>query len=131
MQNTFALIVKKVFVIVLMLLYGLTSSGMSLQVHFCCGEIQNIDLAPQKGCGMDHEMGTMSCCETKVLGAKDLGDYEPVHLLAQGIQLPVLFFSAYVNNPAPLVQPRQIAPHSSAPPLLHADLYQWICTYRI
>jgi hypothetical protein len=129
--NTFEQSMKRALVIVLMLLYGLTSSGMSLQVHFCCGEIAGIDLTPLKGCGMEHDMGSMPCCETKALEVKDLGDYEPQHLLTQFEQqlIPSIpFYDLAVVLQAVLLQ---CTPPATAPPLLHNGIYQWICVYRI
>lgn len=129
--NTFAPTMKRVFVIMLMLLYGLTASGMSLQVHFCCGKIAGIDLTPQKGCGMEHEMGSMPCCETKALEVKNLGAYEPEHLVIQGLETPVLIIPASETAIIPHNQQKQPLRFTMVPPLLHDGIYQWICVYRI
>lgn len=70
-------IVKKLLVIVLMMLYGFTSTGMSLQFHYCCGKLKNIDISlsttsVHKKCGMEHKMGAEKCCQTKlVVSAQD------------------------------------------------------------
>ena len=60
---------KKLLVIVLLLVYGAASSGMTLHLHYCCGKLDKIDLAPvkHKGCGSEHKLGKKSCCDNKEL----------------------------------------------------------------
>ena len=68
---------KKCIVILLMLVYGLSSTGMTLQVHYCCGKIKKVDWlsAPEKKCGNEHKMGSLPCCETKQVTIKAGADY--------------------------------------------------------
>lgn len=40
---------------------------MTVQFHYCCGKLKNVDWSPVKriGCGNEHKMGSKPCCETK------------------------------------------------------------------
>lgn len=68
---------KKCIVILLMLVYGVSSTGMTLKVHYCCGKIKRVDWlsAAEKKCGNEHKMGSMPCCETKQVTIKGVSDY--------------------------------------------------------
>ena len=68
---------KMCMLILLMLVYGLSSTGMTLQVHYCCGKIKKVDWlsAPEKKCGNEHKMGSLPCCETKQVTIKAGSDY--------------------------------------------------------
>jgi len=58
-------------IILLMLVYGVSSTGATVQLHYCCGKLKSIKLgsAPVKNCGMQHKMGSKPCCETKEIKA--------------------------------------------------------------
>jgi hypothetical protein len=74
---------KKLLVIMLMLMYGFSSTGMTLQLHYCCGKLKSIKWTPaqESGCGSKHKMGSKPCCENKQLSNKvkaDHDNYQPV-----------------------------------------------------
>lgn len=62
---------KRIIVILLALIYGASSSGMTLHIHFCCGKVDKIDFVPvQRQCGMSHKMTTKKCCSDKEVSLK-------------------------------------------------------------
>lgn len=54
------------------MLYGFSSTGMSLQFHYCCGKLKTVEVSlsqttSEHKCGMEHKMGSKKCCQTKLL----------------------------------------------------------------
>jgi hypothetical protein len=71
---------KKLFIILIMLVYGLSSSGMSVNLHFCCGKLDDISFSSQKekGCTKDEDsFSKKRCCDDKHLEFKLKSDQEP------------------------------------------------------
>ncbi|HRO47504.1 hypothetical protein [Agriterribacter sp.] len=68
---------KKFLVIALIMLYGASSSGVTFQLHYCCGKFKNIEWTPVKddGCGSKHSMGEKPCCEYKSVSFSEDKDY--------------------------------------------------------
>src|SRR6478735_1982944 len=88
---------KKILVIMLMLVYGFSSTGMTLRLHYCCGKLKSVELAPVKdpGCGNKHKMGSRPCCETKNINLKGKADqdsYQLVYKLSNP-STPVIFLT--------------------------------------
>ncbi len=69
---------KKVFVIVLMLAYGLSSSGMTLNLHYCCGKLDDISIGvkKEKSCPMGISLKKTGCCSDKQISATSLADQQ-------------------------------------------------------
>src|SRR6476659_6413428 len=74
---------KKILVIMLMLVYGFSSTGMTLQLHYCCGKLKSVELAPvnDPGCGNQHKMGSRPCCETKNIKSQTKADQDSYQLV--------------------------------------------------
>jgi hypothetical protein len=71
---------KKLIVFILMLVYGLSSMGMSVNLHFCCGKLDDISfsLPKEKSCAKDHDtIAKKHCCDDKHLEFKLKADQEP------------------------------------------------------
>ena len=70
------------------MLYTVSSTGMTLQFHYCCGKLKNIEVSAhpvKEDCGKKHKMGSKACCETKeVKSDKDdfysLSEYKLIKL---------------------------------------------------
>ena len=70
---------KKYVVILLMLVYGLPSTGASLHLHFCCGKLDDVSfsLKHKPGCkkeGSDNK----ACCNNVALDLKIDADQQPL-----------------------------------------------------
>lgn len=72
---------KKSIILLLFVLYGFSSSGLSVYVHYCCGKIKKIDFtASQKGkCSSSCNMHAFSksCCESKEFNNHIKDSYVP------------------------------------------------------
>ena len=123
---------KKVLVIVLLLVYGASSSGMTLHLHYCCGKLDRIDLSPvQHHCGGESKVSKKSCCDNKELNFDLKADQTPVKVLVPAFHLfaikplPVEF---HLSGP---VETKGLLPHIFAPPPLQKDFNTLFCVYRI
>lgn len=69
---------KKLVVILITLVYGLSSTGAIVNLDYCCGKLADISLLPvenkdcKDGCGMK----ATSCCDSKQLYLKVKGEQE-------------------------------------------------------
>lgn len=124
---------KKVFVILLLMVYGVTSSGMTLHFHYCCGKLDRIDLSPvkHKGCGMDHKLGKKSCCDNKAVTL----DIKSEQSAAKHINPSFQLFAVKPAQPEFLIssplEAKGLEPQLFAPPPLQKDLHILFCVYRI
>lgn len=123
---------KKVLVIVLLLVYGVSSSGMTLHLHYCCGKLDRIDLSPvQHHCGGENKVSKKSCCDNRALTFDLKADQTAVKLLVPAFQslaikpVPVEF---PVSAPA---ETKGVRPRIVAPPPLQKDFNTLFCVYRI
>ena len=69
---------KKLIVILLLLGYGLSSFGMTLHVHYCCGKVDQVKLLPAKehSCGGDKSEKKKGCCDDRQVELKLKADYK-------------------------------------------------------
>jgi hypothetical protein len=126
---------KKLLVILLMLGYGYSAAGMTLQLHYCCGKLKSIEWSPVAAneCGEKHNMGSKPCCETKTLISSKSPDQESslaVPLTANFVKEPVTVYSdplpANILS-TPIVYQRLDHP----PPQWAPPLFIQFCVFRI
>lgn len=69
---------KKIVVILLMLIYGVSSPGATLYVHYCCGKIDKIDFTGSKkeNCPFQNKISQKGCCDNKEVELKIKSDYK-------------------------------------------------------
>ena len=81
---------KKLLALAVLIVYGFTSSGMSLQFHYCCGKLSGISLSAtgKKSCGHDHRLGKKSCCDYQQLDIRISADQKITG--AQFLQYPCI-----------------------------------------
>lgn len=94
---------RKLVVILLILFYGVSSSGMTLYIHYCCGKIDSIDLAPIKknDCDMGHKKPMKNCCEDKGISFKistDQKSENSTELLAKNFQVEKTVFETRLTT---------------------------------
>lgn len=128
------MLLKKLLVILLLMVYGLSSSGMTIQFHYCCGKLKSIQLSPvsEKKCGMKHSMKMLNkpCCNDKQVELKLKGEQRTE-------QAKFVFFTPdlpkkneFILTTEPVVA-KNIVPEIFAPPPLADPLYIFHCVYRI
>jgi hypothetical protein len=71
---------KKSIILLLLVLYGFSSSGLSVYVHYCCGKIDKINFSAKHKskcpAGADHAF-KKSCCESKEFNNHIKDSYVP------------------------------------------------------
>jgi hypothetical protein len=114
------------------MVYGLSSSGMTIQFHYCCGKLKDIKLSsvPEKQCGMKHSFSKKPCCDDKQVELKLKSDQKSE-------QAKFVFFAPAlpkqetgIFNLQPAVS-KTVIPEIFAPPPLQNPLYILHCVYRI
>jgi hypothetical protein len=124
---------KKLASILLLLVYGLSSSGMTLRLDYCCGKLDKIEFSPLavKQDGINHSMGKRSCCESKQIEFKLKADQKaeqanklisPTPAIVKGNA--GIFISRSLSS-------RETVPEILTPPPLKTPLHISHCMYRI
>jgi hypothetical protein len=126
-------LLKKLVSIILLLVYGLSSSGMTIQFHYCCGKLKNISLSAvaTKQCGMKHASVGKPCCNDKQVELKLNADQKTEQVAKFVFSAPVVekqesgifVFAPVITKP--------VVPEIFAPPPLQNSLYILHCVYRI
>jgi len=129
--------VKRVLATILAIIYFTASTSASVNIHYCMGKLQSMDLWYAKGkkevcanCGMISKKG---CCEDKHQVVKLEKKYNiPVTGVSatKVISLPAPYYQIYLA----LIQPGDIAGYSSlnSPPgKEYSPLYIRNCVFRI
>jgi hypothetical protein len=82
---------KKVFIILLMLVYGLSSSGMTISLHYCCGKLDGISFSGKQGksCDMGNHLKKSGCCDDKQISASITGEQQTASKWVQVNKQPV------------------------------------------
>lgn len=127
---------KKFAVILLLLLYGSSSIGMTLHFHYCCGKLKRIDLsaAPAVACSMDKKVPAASstpCCDHKQLTFQIKSDQNLGGVVYMPEQQPVLTLHQIITLTAQPLAGKHLVPEVFAPPPLQPSLLHLYCTYRI
>jgi len=125
---------KKFLVILLLLAYGFSSTGMTVSLHYCCGKLKGVDWAPvkEKDCGRQHKMGSKPCCETKQISSKQKGEQEQAQFFFKQVKT----FTEFVRPSSELTVEKPIRQRLSPvafapPPLALPPLFVLHCVYRI
>jgi len=127
---------KKLLVIAILLVYGASSSGMTLYIHYCCGKVETLGLTPVAGknCGERGEtsLAKPPCCEDKTVSFTLKADQVPAKFVAPSF--PAASLAA--NFPAqllstPIHAENRVQEVFAPPPLPAKDLTRLNCTYRI
>jgi hypothetical protein len=126
---------KKVFIILLMLVYGLSSSGMTISLHYCCGKLDGISFSGKQGksCDMGNHLKKSGCCDDKQISATITGEQQTaskwVQVNKQSVSIPNFpavnsLFTDYIIS-VDRLGPRVTVPISPVP------LFIKNCVFRI
>ena len=125
---------KKILVLLLLMVYGLSSIGMTLHLHYCCGKLDKIQLSPVAGkhCGNGRQtLAPKSCCDDKEISLKLKSDYNSEKQLGSDVRaqaVPVVQAVSQIFTPVKLTK---LLPEVFAPPPLQKDRVSFFCIYRI
>ena len=125
---------KKIVAILFLLAYGLSSTGATIQFHYCCGKLKSVKLTPvaEKQCGMKHSTpAKKKCCDDKQVVLKIKADQKGQQEAKFNIWSPSIAkqeTTIVLQHP---VLSSVIVPEVFAPPPLGDPLYILHCVYRI
>jgi hypothetical protein len=136
---TFGSRMKKAVVLLLSILYITTSSGATLHLHYCMGELVELGLWKNdnnkcENCGMTKSGKSGDCCKDDHKQVKGEKDQKLVNTTINQIVLSGEALAASYTLPANVNVPSAILenPSSNAPPRSSKiDYYILNCTYRI
>jgi len=128
------LYMKKLFAVLLMLVYGVTSFGMTLHLHYCCGKVDKISLSYKGVTNGTSEtfIHSKGCCDSKEYELKIKADQEagPGQIILLPHH-PVIAFAAYTFH-LPDFQKIPVNFLSTGPPVIsRIPLFIQYCIYRI
>lgn len=126
--------VKKFLAISLLMIYGLSSFGLTINFHYCCGKLKTVEISnvKTKSCGMEKKMAGKPCCGDKTIELKVKSDYntQASYTLSplSPVILPVSYPDQIFHTPYSILNTKYLQPPSlgSSPPL-----YILHCVYRI
>src|SRR5215217_4895397 len=127
---------KKLVVILLLIMYGASTYGMTLHFHYCCGKLKNIDFTSPKnnhcGRGKTHTMGSKPCCDNKQVEIKLKGEQAAAKTFHPAFHYDVLkpvYQQYFVSTPA---ESKKLVPEIFAPPPSSPQpLFILNCVFRI
>lgn len=125
---------KKLLVILVLMVYGLSSSGMTLHFHYCCGQLEKIDLVPAKksGCENGHKnLHSKPCCENKSVELKVNSDQKVTSISLNNLESPSLPVRETALVPDVNYQVKAPIPNSGPPLLYSPSLIVLNCVFRI
>ena len=88
---------KKLFIIVLMMVYGLSSSGITISLHYCCGKLDGVSFSgkQESACEMGNHVKKSGCCNDKQVSASLSSEQQAntkwVQSIKQTIAAPVYY----------------------------------------
>jgi hypothetical protein len=128
---------KKVALLLLIVVYAMSSFGIGVRQFYCCGELTSTDisfsqLGSKDKCGMEAEMP--GCCNSSFKSFK----VKDSHVAADAIDTPVKQITG-VLQPSPgfdesitTDSPANLVHASHAPPINYGvAMYIWHCSFRI
>lgn len=127
---------KKLLVIAILLVYGASSSGMTLYIHYCCGKVETLGLSPVSGknCKEPGKTGLAKtpCCEDKTLSFSLKADQVPANFIVPSFlaaSLPAHITTLLLSTP--IYHGNRVQEVFAPPPLPIKDLTRLYCIYRI
>lgn len=125
---------KKLLLAIMVILYSFSSSGATVQLHYCCGELKNITWGSveEKDCGMQQKMGSNPCCETKAVSAKDQDQNHEYYTVSFGSKILVepVVFPNQIQLP-PVINTFAVEPIVHPSPSVKSSLFILNCVFRI
>ena len=123
---------KKLSVILLLMIYGLSSTGMIVNFRYCCGKLKKVEFSSagvECGMKMKHN-SSKKCCDSKQLELKVKADQkitEAAKPAVKSIAHLTSFSGFLIAHP---VQGKYLIPYIFAPPPKQ-KLHILNCVYRI
>jgi hypothetical protein len=130
---------KKLTIILLMLVYGLSSSGMSITIHYCMNDMVGWELLGKVSytacgtCGMKTE-GHKGCCHDEKKIIKSEKGQRKLEALINFIKSPVSLidnnYSVYTQDYSPSTI-KELPLSHTLPYKLKVPIFIYYCVFRI
>jgi hypothetical protein len=125
---------KKIVVIALLLVYGLSSSGATIHLHFCCGKLDDISFSSTgpKSCSIK-TFSSSDCCKSKHVELKVKADQEPGTKWLATNKVNTKFLYPVVYTGLPAFVKSYTNEFATGPPVkaLTVPLFIQYCVYRL
>lgn len=128
---------KKLFVILLLMMYGAASFGATVHFHYCCGKLKKVDFTPLKeaSCksgGKAHMMGSQRCCDDKQVELKIKSEQDASKIFQASFHVDAIqpvHCNYFILSP---LQNKSLVPEVFAPPPIASNpLFILNCVFRI
>lgn len=122
-----------------MLVYGLSSSGMSITVHYCMSDKVGWEITGNSStsfcatCGMKKQ-GHKGCCHDEKKTVKSEKDQKNAEVFVYSLKAPVAFISSNysIYSPVNVSNAVKELPYSHAPPYLYrVPQYIFNCVFKV
>ncbi|MFI5133627.1 MAG: hypothetical protein ACHQEB_04785 [Chitinophagales bacterium] len=127
---------KKIFVILLTLSYCISSTGMTLHIHYCCGKIDKVNFvqAKEQRCRMCRKKAMKKCCDDRQVSLKIQSDQKAefaVKVLTKIFQQDKIYASNKITEEL-LADNHLTGFADNSPPLTKTiPIHILLCIYRI
>jgi hypothetical protein len=127
---------KKITIILLMLVYGLSSTGATVHLHYCCGKLDDISFSQKtkKGCTTSKTaVCKKNCCDNRHIELKLKADQEPAAKWVQSFKLLQAPAILAVSDVTFINRQQPVNEYPTGPPLLSPSVPIFIkhCVFRI
>ena len=127
---------KKIAVILLMLVYGVSSPGATLYIHYCCGKVDKVAFIDKKNtnCPFANRISQKGCCVNKEVELKIKSAYKAetaVKTVFKSRDLNVNSFSTVSSLDLPYSKRLLHFSDTSPPFSASVPIYIFDCVYRI
>lgn len=125
--------VKKLAILLILLVYGVSSFGISVHFHYCCGKLKDVNIITvANSCGMDHKKGDLPCCDDKEVSLQIKSDQHASKTFYSSFQniTPQVPNNGFTYSIAQFIQ-KKINPKVAAPSPPNNYLLDFFCTYLI
>ena len=129
--STFTPVVKKLLTIWLILMYGYSSLGMTIQFHYCCGKLESIKVSPAHAVYCNEDMGSKPCCEDKQVSSKHADHEFSTVVWGQFKNCFAIIAPTVEKSSLPISWIKLIPPISISPPSSTLSLFISNCVFRI
>ena len=125
---------KKIIVVLIILVYGLSSTGAIVHLDYCCGRLENISLSSSQmeDC-KDVAIKAKGCCDSKQVHLKVKGEQEVSVKWASDQKLSISSINIVQGQHEIAIAYKPISEFSNGPPLPHSSVPLFIqhCLFRI
>ena len=113
---------KRALALMILLVYGLSSTGMTIHFHYCCGKLDKIDFSAikEKSCSSHAQIKKTSCCEDKQLELKQKSVQNSEKLVTTYFQPTALKTFQFVALSSNVIVEKKFLPEVFAPPAVGA-----------